>query len=48
MSDTIKNALSRITWPNFTHNEIGQSIAYDFMRYFWDSQRSLDFGPVAG
>ena len=33
---------------DITHNEIGQFIAYDFMRYFWDSQRSFDFGPIAG
>lgn len=33
---------------DFTHNEIGQTIAYDFMRYFWDSQRALDFGAIAG
>ena len=31
-----------------THNEIGQSITYYFMRYFRDCQRALDFGTIAG
>ena len=31
-----------------THNEIGQSIANDFVRYFWDSQRAIDFSAIAG
>jgi hypothetical protein len=33
---------------DFTHNEIGQSITYNFMRYFRDDQISLDLSPIAG
>lgn len=33
---------------DFTYNEIGKFVAYDFMRYFWDGQFTQNFGTIAG